>query len=141
MSIELKGLSEFQKSLLDVALVKLPKESPKLMRKVGSKARTEVARTARKLVKKKTGTYHKRWKRGKVFKDKEGKWVVRVYNSSPHAHLLEDGHRILDKDKNEIGYSKGRKPLAKGWNNFENSGQFEKEVEKWLDKLLKDEKL
>lgn len=138
MSLKLEGLTELQRDLLNVALEDLPKKTPQLMRKVGSKARTNVARKARQLVKKKTGYYHKRWKRGKVFIGHEGEWVVRVFNSSPHAHLLEYGHRIVDKNGNEIGFSRGRYPLAKGMDDFENSNQMEVEVVKWLDKLLKD---
>lgn len=138
--MELKGLTEFQKDLLDVAQQKLPKETNKIMRKVGNKARTRVARKARSLVKKKTGTYHKKWKRGKVFKGKEGEYVVRVYNSAPHAHLIEDGHRMV-KGGQEIGFVKGKKVLEKGMEEFENSGEFEKMLGDWIDDLLRSCKL
>lgn len=140
MGMELEGLSEFQKALFDTATTELPKEVPKLMRKIGSKARTKVAQQARKTVGKHKDVYHKKWKRGKVFKDSEGKWVVRVINSAPHAHLIEDGHRII-RDGREVGFSRGIKPLEKGWSNFEQADLYGAEVEKWLDKLLRDGKL
>jgi len=141
VSFNLNGLTEFQRDLFNVAQRDLPKKTPQLMRKVGSKARTKVAKKARSLVKKKTGLYHKKWKRGKVFKGRNNEWVVRVYNSSPHAHLIEDGHRMVTKDNREIGFVPGKKPLEKGMREFEVSGDMEKEVVAWLDKLLRDGKL
>ena len=53
MSIQMQGLTQFQQDLYDVATKKLPKEAPKLMRKIGSKARTTVAKKSRSLVKRK----------------------------------------------------------------------------------------
>ncbi|MGE7951636.1 HK97 gp10 family phage protein [Lysinibacillus xylanilyticus] len=142
MSIEMDGLTDFQKALFDVATRKVPNEAPKLMRKIGSKARTKVARKARSLVKKKTGMYHKKWKRGKVFVGYRGELVVRVYNSSPHAHLVEDGHRMVDSEGNDLGrFVHGKKPLDKGMREFEASGEVEKETVKWLDELLAKAKL
>lgn len=135
------GLTEFQKDLLIVAEASLPRESKKVMRKIGSKARTQVARKARREVKKKTGMYHKKWKRGKVFKGHGGDLVVRVINSSPHAHLIEDGHRIVTPSGEEKGFVRGRKVLDKGIRQFEASGQMEGMLSVWLDDLLKDRKL
>ncbi|WP_369899747.1 HK97 gp10 family phage protein [Bacillus manliponensis] len=139
--MKVTGLTEFQKDLLVVAEVTLPKESKKIMRKVGSKARTHVARKARREVKKLTGNYHKKWKRGKVFKGYNGDLVVRVFNSSSHAHLIEDGHRMVTHDGEEVGFVRGRKVLDKGIKQFEASGQMESMVSNWLDDLLKDRKL
>ena len=138
----LEGLTELQQDLLKVAQRDLPKEVPKIMRKVGSKARTQVARKARSEVKKKTGNYHKKWKRGKVFKGHSGEWVVRVINSSPHAHLIEDGHRMVDHDGNDLGkFVPGKKVLDKGMRDFEASGQMETMLSDWIDDLLRDGKL
>lgn len=139
--MEIKGLTEFQKDLLITAQVKLPKESVKIMRKIGSKARTQVARKARSEVKKVTGNYHKRWKRGKVFKGQNGEWVVRVINSSPHAHLIEDGHRMITREGKEEGFVPGKKVLEKGMRDFDGSGQFEDMLSGWLDEMLESGKL
>lgn len=146
MSLELKGLTEFQKDLLTVAQRKLPKESTKVMRKIGSKARTIVARRARRSVNHDaTGSeksdYHKKWKRGKVFKGENGEWVVRVINSAPHAHLIEDGHRMVTKDGREVGFVPGKKVLDKGMKEFDESGQYEKMLGDWVDELLRSGKL
>lgn len=142
MSIQMNGLTDFQRDLFNVATREVPNEAPKLMRKIGSKARTTVAKKSRSLVKKKTGMYHKKWKRGKVFVGYNGELVVRVYNSSPHAHLVEDGHRMVDSEGNETGqFVPGKKPLDKGMREFESSGDVEKETVKWLDELLRKNKL
>lgn len=141
MSMEIEGLSDLQKDLLKIAQRELPKETKKIMRKAGSKARTYVARKARSKVKKKTGNYHKKWKRGKAYVNAKGENVVRVINSSPHAHLIEDGHRQVTKDGREVGFVRGRKVLDQGIRDFENSGQYEKILSDWLDQLLKDGKL
>lgn len=141
MSMEIEGLTEFQRDLLEVAQRRLPRESYSIMRKIGSKARTLVANKARSEVKKVTGTYHKRWKRGKVFKGDGGEFVVRVYNSSPHAHLIEDGHRQVTKDGREVGFVQGKKVLEKGIRDFDNSGQFEDMLSDWLDDLLRSGRL
>lgn len=142
MSIQMNGLTDFQRDLFNVATREVPKEAPKLMRKIGSKARSTVAKKSRSLVKKKTGMYHKKLKRGKVFVGYHGELVVRVYNSSPHAHLVEDGHRMVDKEGNETGqFVPGKKPMDKGMREFEASGDVESETIKWLDELLRKNKL
>lgn len=140
--MRLEGLSDFQNDLLQVAQRDLPREMPKVMRKLGSKARTKVAKKARSLVKKKTGLYHKKWKRGKVFIGYRGEIVVRVFNSSPHAHLIEDGHRMVDHDGNDLGtFVHGKKPLDKGMREFEASGETEEVIVDWLDGLLRNARL
>lgn len=135
MSMELHGLDDFQRRLLEVAQQRLPKQTKQIMGKIGSKARTAIAKEARSKVKKDTGTYHKRFKRGKVFKDHEGKIVVRVINSSPHAHLIEHGHRVV-RGGQEVGFATGKKVMEHGIDNFNNSGQVEKMLSDWLDDLL-----
>lgn len=139
--MDIRGLTEFQRDLLKIAQRELPREIPKIMRKIGSKARTQVARKARSQVNKVTGNYHKKWKRGKVFKGERGETVVRVINSSPHAHLIEDGHRLVTKDGEEIGFVQGKKILEKGMREFEDSGQVGTMLSQWLDDLLEKGKL
>lgn len=139
--MEFEGLSEFQKDLLEVGQKKLPKESIKIMRKIGSKARTHVARASRSKIHKVSGNYQKAWKRGKAFKDSNGNIVVRVINSSPHAHLIEDGHRQVTKDGREIGFVPGKKILENGMKEFESSGQIDGMLYDWLDQMLDEKKL
>lgn len=135
MSMEFEGLTDFQRDLLEVAQVRLPRETYKIMRKIGSKANTQVKKEARSKVKKVTGTYHKRFKRGKAFKDADGQIVVRIINSSPHAHLIEHGHRLV-RGGVEVGFVPGKKVMESGMANFDSSGQFDKMLSDWLDEEL-----
>lgn len=134
------GLTDFQKDLMKTSK-EFPKQAPKALRTVGNKARSHVAKRARKEVGKVTGNYHKKWKRGKVFEGHNEELVTRVINSSPHAHLIEDGHRQVTKDGREVGFVRGKHVLKKGMDEFESSGQIDKELGKWLDKMLEKNKL
>lgn len=139
--LDFEGLDEFQKDLLALAQEKLPRESFKIMRKIGNRATTHVRRVARSKVTSKTGNYYKGFKRGKVFKDADGKIVTRVINSSPHAHLIEDGHRIVTHDGREVGFVPGKNVLADGIRQFDAKRDAEKMLEKWLDEMLDSEGL
>lgn len=132
---EFKGLTEFQEDLLRVATKTMPRESSKVMRKLGNRAAVFVRREARAKVKKKTGNYHKKFKRGVVFKDSEGSIVTRVINSAPHAHLIEYGHDVVRGGKT-IGYAPGKHVMQNGAKNFEDSGDFDKILAEWLDDML-----
>lgn len=132
--MRLEGLTDIQEDLLRTAQ-ETPKNIKKVMNKVGSKATSKVRKKSKSLVKKKTGTYQKRWKKGKVFLDKEGKWVVRVVNSAPHAHLIEDGH-VLKIGGQVKGFVPGKKVLEKGMQEFDDSGEITKIVGQVLDDLL-----
>lgn len=137
--MRLDGLTDFQQDLLNTSK-KVHKEIPKVMRKVGSKARTVVAKKARAKVKKKTGLYHKKWKRGKVFFNGE-EFVVRVYNGSPHAHLIEDGHVQKTADGRTVSFVRGKHVLKDGMQEFESSGVVDEMISDWLDDLLERNKL
>lgn len=132
---EFKGLTEFQEDLLKVATQTLPKETTKVMRDIGNRATTHVRREARAKVKRKTGKYYKKIKRGVVFKDNSGAIVTRVINSAPHAHLIEYGHDIVRGSKT-IGYAPGKHIMQNGARNFESSGDFDRMLLEWLDDLL-----
>lgn len=156
MSFEIEGLTEMQNALLDVAQRRLPTETKKVMRKAGSKMRVYVKRRA-KVIGVKNDIYHKKFKRGKVFKNDRGEWVVRVVNSAPHAHLIEHGHRQVVQNGRtrksdgryiayrragqEVGFVPGKKVMDKGAADFGRSGQYDEILGKWIDDLLKDGKL
>lgn len=85
-----------------------PKEARQLMLRSGAKARAVISRKARQLVKRVTGNYLRSIKRGKVWMDEGAGWYkVRVYTRAPHGHLIEYGHRIVDKDGTEHGFKEG----------------------------------
>ena len=123
--IDMEGLDLFRTNL--EALEKdFPKQAKTMLGKVGAKAAVVVRRKARQLVKKKTGNYQRSIKRGKVWKGSDGQYYVRVYPSSkiaPHAHLIEFGHRIVDKDGHEHGFKEGLYVFEKGVREVE--AQFE----------------
>lgn len=135
--MEFEGLSEFQKDLLEVAQIKLPRETNKMMKKAGARLTTHARREARSAVIDDTGTYYKRFKTGKVFKDSEGKIVVRTINSAPHAHLLEYGHKIV-RGGRTVGFAPGRLIMAAAAKNYDASGDFEKIISQELDRMLKE---
>lgn len=135
--MEFEGLTEFQEDLLQVAQKTLPKETDKMMRKAGNRLTTRVRQEARNAVDSKTGNYYKGIKRGRVFKDSEGKTVVRAINSAPHAHLIEYGHDIK-RGNQVIGFSVGRLIMYGAAKKYNDSGDFEKIVTKELDRMLKD---
>lgn len=137
MSIEFEGLTEFQEDLLEVAQKTLPREVNKMMGKAGTRLTTHVRREARSAIDHSSGTgnYYRGFKRGKVFKDAEGKIVVRAINSAPHAHLIEYGHRLV-RGGREVGFVPGRLIMSAAAKNFDNSGDFEKIISKELDRML-----
>lgn len=108
---DIKELTKFQKELLNIANVKMPKESKAFLRKEGLKLKKVTLKSAKTSIKKDTGDFFKSIKRGKVYKYKEnGALSVRVYSSAPQAHLIEYGHRqVLNPGKGE-GNGKGVKP-------------------------------
>lgn len=128
-----EGLTEFEKNL-ETLIANMPKETKVILRKVGTKARTIVAKFARSLIKKHTGNYHKSWKRGKVWQAEDGAYRIRVYNNAPHAHLLEDGHRIVGKDGSEHGFKQGYKVMDKA--NKEVEDQWDEILNTEIDKLI-----
>ncbi|WP_096199512.1 HK97 gp10 family phage protein [Bacillus sp. FJAT-45350] len=138
MSLEIKNLDKFEKMLVEKATKELPRETKQIMRKMGSKARTLTARNARSKVKKVTGSYHKSWKRGKLFFDGD-KFVIRVYSGSRKAHLIEKGHRIV-RNGREVGFVKGKNVLEESMKEFEDR-EMDQMLSDWLDNLLESGKL
>lgn len=107
----------------------IQKSQKSFLRKEGTKLKTRTVREARK-VGKKSGKYLKSIKRGKVY-TYDGAQAVRVYSTAPHAHLIEDGHRMVTHDGQEVGF-------VRGYHVFENAGkdfepQYQRDVEDFLD--------
>lgn len=137
--IEMRELDEFRQELEDLQK-HFPKEAKRLMLRSGNEARKVFARKARQLVKKKTGNYHRSIKRGRVWvDDSSDEYKVRVYSRSPHAHLLEYGHRMVgpEPEKKELGFVRGFHVFEKAAKevNEEWNGILEKEFDKIMSKL------
>lgn len=113
-----------------------PKESKRVLRRVGNEARKIVKAEIKQRVGRKTGNYLKSIRRGRVFESNYGELTVRVFPSyrvAPHAHLIEKGHRIV-RNGNEIGYVQGKRVFDKAGRTIER--EFSKIVEEEIDKEL-----
>jgi len=127
-------LDEYSIKLLKLAQKTMPKECNKFMKVEASKLNSKTKKRARKEVKKDTGNYMKGFKKGKiVYEYGDTRYNIRVYNSAPHAHLIEYGHEIVRGGKHSNKGNKGGKNVgfAKGKFVLENSSkEFEKDFEK-----------
>ena len=103
----------------------LLKEGTKLKRKTVSRART---------LGRKTGNYIKSIKRGKVY-EYDGAQAVRVYSTAPHAHLIEEGHRMVLHDGTEVGFVPGHHVFEVAAKGFE--PQYLEDVDNMLDEAVK----
>ena len=98
------------------------------MRQEGSKLLRKTKKEAKR-VKVRTGNYKKSIKRGKVY-EYDGAQAIRVYSTAPHAHLIEDGHRMVTHDGREVGF-------VPGMHVFEVAGkEFEPEYLADIDEML-----
>lgn len=86
------------------SLIKLfPKETKKFMKKEAREFRNHVKKKARTAVKRRTGNYLKGFAAGKtVYSWSDSEYNIRVYNSSPHAHLIEFGHELVGHEPNKV---------------------------------------
>lgn len=65
------------------------------MKKEAQKERRRMLAAAKRKVKKVTGNYFKGFKVGKkVYSYPDAEYNIRVYNSAPHGHLIENGFRL-----------------------------------------------
>lgn len=103
------------------------------MRKEGTKLKTRTLRKARVLGRK-TGNYLKSIKRGKVY-EYDGAQAVRVYSTAPHAHLLENGHRMVTHDGREVGFVPGHHVFETAGTEFE--PQYLMDIDDFLDKEVR----
>ncbi len=103
------------------------------MRKEGTKLKNKTLRRARTLGRK-TGNYLKFIKRGKVYQY-NGAQAVRVYSTAPHAHLIEEGHRMVTHDGREVGFVPGHHVFEIAGTEFE--AQYLTDVDDFLDREVR----
>ena len=109
-----------------------PKTQKKFMRKEGTKLLRQTKKEAKR-VKVRTGNYKKSIKRGKVY-EYDGAQAVRVYSTAPHAHLIEEGHRMVTHDGREVGFVRGRHVFEVAAKEFE--PEFYTDLDEMLDEEL-----
>lgn len=119
-------------------LERTARESPKLqkkfMRQEGSKLLRRTKSEAKR-VKVKTGNYKKSIKRGKVY-EYDGAQAIRVYSTAPHAHLIEDGHRMVTHDGREVGFVPGMHVFEVAGKGFE--PEYLADIDDMLDEAVKE---
>lgn len=132
MSDDLEGLT---KELLEFAQTEYPKETKKFLQSEGNKFKKLVKKRAKSEVGTETGNYQKGWKRGRVYNHRAtGATSVRVYNGSPHAHLIEYGHKKYLWGKETSERVEGKHVLEKAGEQF--APEFERNVSQFVDELL-----
>jgi len=89
---DISELTKFEKKLAATANDTMPKQSRKFIKKEGNKLNKQNKSIYKsKGIGEETGNLLKGFKAGKAYKY-QGAWSTRAYNSSPHAHLLNDGY-------------------------------------------------
>ncbi len=130
---DIKEFTAYEKKLLSLANDKMPKESKKFMKDEGTKLKKKTAAKGKQKVKKKTGSYYKSIKRGKVYKF-NGSLSIRTFSTSPHAHLIEKGHRQVTKDGKETGFIPGKHVFEEASKEFEQ--QYYDDTQKFIDNMI-----
>lgn len=88
---EFEELEAFTKDMMSLANDKMPRESKKFIKKETNKLNNKNKSVYKsKGIDEKTGNLLAGFKSGKVYKF-NGSWSCRALNSSPHAHLINDG--------------------------------------------------
>lgn len=105
----------------------LPKETEKFMKAEARELRKFIVAYAKTKVKKLTGNYFKGFKAGKkVYAWSDAEYNVRVYNTMPHTHLIENGHRLVIAGKT-VGFIQGRHVMEEANKKYE--AEFREHVE------------
>ncbi len=105
------------------------KKEKKFLRQEGSKLLRKTKKEAKR-VGKKTGNYQKSIKRGKPYSYRRSN-AIRVYSYAPHAHLIEEGHRMVTHDGQEVGFVQGHHVFETAARDFE--PQFQSDLDDFLE--------
>lgn len=121
---------------LGILATSFDEESKKFVKKQAKLLKKKTKETAQKRIKRKTGTYLARIKEGKFYKYNDEN-RCRVFSSAPHAHLIEYGHRMLNKfgEETKLKWVKGKNIFKDTASEF--SQEFEENSQKMLEDLFK----
>lgn len=109
----------------------VPDEEKQFLKDEGTKLRRATKKQIRNFrLGEKTGNYRNSIRRGKVYKY-HGAQAIRVYSSAPHAHLLEEGHRMVTHEGREVGFVPGYHIFELARKGFE--PELVRDVEGWLE--------
>ena len=122
-------LTKFEKKLVEKANNTMPKQSRKFIKKQANKLNKKNKQVYKsKGIGEETGNLIKGFKSGKAYKYK-GTWSARALNSSPHAHLLNDGYMWSPHKK----VAKGQKIKQTGEEKFIPGFHFMEEAAKGFE--------
>lgn len=138
---DIRELERLNQKLLSLAQKQYPKDTKNFLRKEARKTRKLLRANTKAVTKKKTGNLLKGIKYGPVKKHAEN-FQIRVYNTAPHAHLIEHGHVMAGHDgkplHDKFGAERwvdGRYPAAK--TTLEMKKEFPEDAEPFIDELLR----
>lgn len=109
-------------------------EGKTFLKQQGKKLQKKTIEVAKRKINKKTGNYIKGIKNGKVY-EYQGAYANRVYSAAAHAHLIEYGHKIVDKSGKSRGFVTGKYVFDTAKKEFEK--EFEENTEKFIEELCK----
>lgn len=127
--IDISDLNDLAKDFYEMGL-KFPRKQKKFMEEKGTHLKAATVSEGKKHGKN-IGKMTKRGtKRGKYYRYKKSA-AIRVYSSEPHAHLIEEGHRMVTHDGQEVGFVPGHHVFENAAKKFE--PYFLREVERMID--------
>ena len=144
MSVEdgfdLSGLAALNAQFLELAEKQFPNEAKKFVRRQGAKLERRLKGAYKTKVKKKTGNLLAGVRRGSPHQH-EGSWQIRVLNTASHAHLIEHGHVMKDKNKKPVLNARGEEVWVEGkhvaaWTVIEYKKDYPAEVDQFVDEML-----
>src|SRR5699024_8643206 len=113
-----------------------PQKAKRLMQTQGTKLKAKTLSLAKQRVRKKTGNYFKSIKRGKAYTYRsDNTHAIRVYSAAPHAHLIENGHRVVSHG-NEVGFQDGKHVFEDARQAYQPT--FQRACEDFLDEVARE---
>ena len=133
--LDVSELSAFADELNNAAR-NAPQKAKRLMQTQGTKLKAKTLSVAKQRVRKKTGNYFKSIKRGKVYTYRsDNTHAIRVYSAAPHAHLIENGHRVVSHG-NEVGFQDGKHVFEDARQAYQPT--FQRACEDFLDEVARE---
>jgi len=108
-------------------------EQKKFLKSEAKKFKKEVIKKAKEEVTEESGDYFLAFKVGTP-KKKNGMNTVPTLNDSPYGHLIEYGHKIVDKTGTERGFVQGKFILTNAANEYKPI--FLANAEEWVDRAI-----
>lgn len=129
-SFNIDGLDNFEKELVRILEQKYPKELKRFMRKQANDVKIQAVEDTPV----DEGVLVKGWKVSTKHKKNKNEITGEIKNTAPHAHLIENGHELVNG-----GWWEGKHMLEKAVE--KKKSEFEKELHIFLDDVLGELKL